>query len=86
MKEVSWTWKIDKENVNTEIENVISEVKSKTNYTAKRIPTLPDYVTYEDVKDVYDSSTNLVIGIEKNELDVMRYNISKNLGDIDFLH
>ena len=69
----------EKENVNTEIEKVINEVKSKTNYTAKKIPTLPDFVTYEDVKDVYDSSTNLVIGIEKNELDVMRYNISKNL-------
>ena len=69
----------EKDNVNTEIDNIVEEVKTKTKYSARKIPILPDFVTYEDIKDSYDATTNLVIGIEKNELDASRYNISKNL-------
>ena len=68
-----------KENIDMEIEKLNEELSNTYKYKARKIPTLPEVVTYDDVEDSYDASCNLVLGIEKNSLDVYKYNIRKNL-------
>lgn len=68
-----------KENINETIENLCTELSSKYEYKAKNIPTLPEVVTYKDIKSSYDATTNMVIGIEKNSLEIAKYNIRKNI-------
>ena len=54
------------------------ESKNNTSYRAKKIPVLPSVVDYEAIKDSFDMSSNVVIGINKNTLDVEKYNFKKN--------
>ncbi len=68
-----------KENIEERIEKECKEANSKYIYKARKIPTLPKIVTYDEVKDAYDATTNMVIGVEKNSLDIFKYNIKKNI-------
>ncbi len=68
-----------KEKTDEAIELIIKESKEKYSYKAKKIPTLPNVVTYDEVKDSYDATPNMIIGIDKNTLEVAKYNIRKNL-------
>lgn len=68
-----------KEKIEETIENECKKASSKYSYKARKIPTLPKVVTYNDVKKAYDATTNMVIGIEKNSLDIFKYNIRKNI-------
>ena len=68
-----------KENINETVESLINKTNNEYKYKARRIPTLPKVVTYDDVKEEFDATTNMVIGIERNSLDVFKYNIRKNL-------
>lgn len=49
-----------------------------TEYRAKRIPVLPSVVDYQAVASEVSKSTNMVVGINKNKLNVERYNFKKN--------
>ncbi len=68
-----------RENIEETIEKECKNASIKYKYKAKKIPTIPKIVTYEDVKESYDASLNMVIGIEKNTLEVFKYDIKKNL-------
>lgn len=68
-----------REKINEEIDKIITTSKQKYSYKARSIPTLPKVVTYDDVKESYDATLNMTIGIEKNTLEVFKYNIKKNL-------
>lgn len=65
-------------------ENIAEFIKDKVNYyrktyktKARPIPILPDKVTYFDISRGLDSN-NLVVGISKNDLSIVKYPIYKN--------
>ncbi len=66
-----------KENISDYVKEKCSEFLLKYGEKAKPIPVLPNVVTYEDIKDEIDDK-NLVVGIEKNSLNVSKYPIYKN--------
>ena len=66
-----------KENISDYVREKCSEFLLKYGEKAKPIPVLPNVVTYEDIKDEIDDK-NLVVGIEKNSLNVSKYPIYKN--------
>ena len=67
------------EKINETIEAKISETNSKYNIKAKHVPVLPLKVTYESVEESYDqNSFDVIIGIEKKDLNVSTYNFKKN--------
>ncbi|HIU40155.1 MAG TPA: type VII secretion protein EssC [Candidatus Aphodocola excrementigallinarum] len=71
------------EKINETIEAKISETNSKYNIKAKHVPVLPLKVTYESVEESYDqNSFDVIIGIEKKDLNVSTYNFKKNLINI----
>ncbi|MEG2564157.1 MAG: type VII secretion protein EssC [Bacilli bacterium] len=65
-----------------EINSVIRSVAEQCNkaYTtrAKKIPTVPEIVTFTDIKDEIDSITNLPIGYDINTKKVYGYNFIQN--------
>ena len=67
-----------KDKINDKIDNLCKELNRKYSYRARKIHTLPKTVTYNDVKEYYDASSNMIIGIEKNSLNVCRYNVLKD--------
>ena len=67
-----------KDKINEKIENLCKETSQKYKYKAKKIPTLPKYVKYSDIKEYYDASSNMIIGIEKNSLNISKFNIMKD--------
>ncbi len=68
------------ENLNETIENKIKETNNKYKAKAKSIPTLPNVVDYESIEEYYNpNSSEVLIGIEKQELNVSTYNFKKNL-------
>ena len=71
-----------KEKINDTIDEIIDEVKDKYKYKAKKIPTLPKVVDYEYVREYIDNTLNMVIGVEKNSLDIYKYNFKKNFIDV----
>ena len=71
------------EKINETIESKISETNSKYSKKAKHVPVLPTKVNYESVEESYDqNSFDVIIGIEKKDLNVSSYNFKKNLINI----
>lgn len=65
-----------------EITNFIIEkskiYKQNSNNMAKKVPVLPKVVTFDDVKKEFGTTEELVIGIDKKELDIIKINFNKN--------
>ncbi len=70
---------IAKDNQNEYLKEYIDNKLKETSYRAKKIPVLPKVVDYEVVKNEVTSSYNLPIGVNKNTLDIEKYNFKKNV-------
>ena len=71
----------NKENISDFVKKKCDEYLLKYNKKAKSIPVLPQVVGYEDIKDELDDY-NLVVGIEKNSLNISKYPIYKNFTNL----
>lgn len=58
------------------------EYSNKYKMRAKKIPVLPNIVTYNDIKDEYGIKDELVVGISKETLEIVKYNFHKNYASI----
>lgn len=52
---------------------------TKTKYRAKRIPILPNIVDYQYIKDDVDGTFNLVVGVNKNTMEIEKFNFKKSV-------
>lgn len=70
---------IDKnDDIASTVKNKIDELNQQYSIKAKPIPTLPEVVCYDDVSSALTYDENLVIGIERNSLNIVKYNFRKN--------
>ena len=67
---------------NLNIKNKIDELNKIYKIKAKHIPTLPDKVEINDIKDYLKDLTAVPIGISKKNLDVYTYNFKKSFVNI----
>ncbi len=67
---------------NVHIKEVIQKLSEFYPSKAKPIPTLPDKVTIDMLKDAIEDISALPIGINKKNLNVFKYNFTKNLINI----
>ena len=67
---------------NLTIKNKIDELNKIYKIKAKHIPTLPDKVEMNDIKDYLKDLTAVPIGISKKNLDVYTYNFKKSFVNI----
>lgn len=68
----------EKDEITNFIVNKCREYKDNTTMFAKPVPILPDIVTYDDVKEEIGKTNELVIGIAKKELEVIKFDFMKN--------
>lgn len=66
-----------KENISEYVREKCNQYLSKYNKKAKSIPVLPRIVKYDDIAYELDDY-NLIVGIEKNSLNISKYPIYKN--------
>ncbi len=78
-----------KDTLNTFVRSKCAEYLNKYPNKAKKVPILPETVTYNDIKEEFGKNKELVIGIEKEELNICKFDMNKNLVNlitsIDFL-
>ncbi len=55
-----------------------SLAREKTEYRAKRIPVLPKVVDYNAIISEVSNTPNMVVGVNKNDLGIEKYNFKKN--------
>ena len=67
---------------NNYLKNKIEELKASAKVFAKKIPTLPNKVTIEDIKSGIKDLTCVPIGLEKKSIEVCSYDFSRNLVNI----
>jgi len=67
---------------NAYIKEVIELLNQKYQINAKPIPTLPDKLTIEHIKDSIENLSSLPIGINKKNLNVIKYDFAKNIINI----
>ena len=67
---------------NAHIREVNEELNKTSKIFAKPIPTLPDIVTYEDVKSSLKDLSNVPIGINKANLEINTYNFRRDFINI----
>lgn len=66
--------------INDVIDKKIKMDKNKYKIKAKNIPVLPEKVTYKSISNSFKPDTfNTIIGIEKNSLNISKYDFTKNL-------
>ncbi len=72
-----------------EPDNLISHVKKQNDFyhekygsKAKSVPVLPSVVTYSDVKEAFGQTHELVIGIQKDNLEIVKYDFIKSYATI----
>lgn len=69
----------NQDNLNGVVEDIIKRDKQKYKVKAKKIPSLPSKVSYNEISDVYDNTNkNVIIGIEKKSLNISSYDFTKN--------
>lgn len=67
---------------NVHIKEVNEKLNKASKILAKPIPTLPDIVTYENVKMALKGLASVPIGINKGNLEINTYNFRRNLINI----
>ena len=63
---------------NAHIKDVNEKLNKTSKISAKPIPTLPDFVTYKDVKASLKDLSSIPIGINKSNLEISTYNFKKD--------
>lgn len=54
------------------------QLKVKYNYSAKKIPVLPEVVVYDEIDNISNSANDIVIGVDKGDLSTCFYDFTKN--------
>ena len=60
----------------------IKENKEKYNYIARRVPILPEIVSYDDCRSAVENNNLLALGINKLDLSVATYDFTKDVVNI----
>ena len=60
------------------IKSEIETLNNKYHLKAKKVPIMPDRITYDIIKESFKSLETLPIGIEKNNLKILSYNLINN--------
>jgi len=66
------------EDLNQYTKELTAYLKEKYQYKAKRIPILPEVVDYSIIKDDLNSITGVPIGVDKNTLNMSKYDFKNN--------
>ena len=67
-----------REEISTIIKDKVDELALTVSSKATNIPVLPQVVSYNNVKDEIGTTDELVIGIEKESLNISKYDFMKN--------
>ncbi len=67
---------------NAYISNIITKANQYSSIQASKIPLLPEIVRFNDISGEEYNLTNVPIGIGKEELDIIRYDFTNNIGNI----
>ncbi len=62
--------------------NFINEQKAKNNTYAKRIPTMPEHITFEIIEKELSDMTAIPVGIGKERLDIKRCNFDQRIFNV----
>ena len=68
----------EKDNVISYINNMSTKFKQSPELKALPIPVLPEVVDYQSIASEVGKSKNIVIGIDKNELEIINYDFIKD--------
>ncbi len=68
----------EKDNIPTYIREKSKILAENTNVYAKKIPELPEVVSYKDISQEFSKDQKFIIGIEKNDLTISKYDFIKN--------
>ncbi len=60
------------------VKNECLKYSQKYTEKAKPIPTLPEIVTYKDIKNEYGKGNELILGLNKNDLSIEKYDFTKD--------
>lgn len=71
-----------KEEIPKYIKEYCEELKKKYEIKASPVPTLPEEVTYQEIKDNLTKDHEYVLGIDKENLSCVKYNFHKNFTTI----
>lgn len=63
---------------NVKIEEKIDELNKKYNIRAEEIPTMPEKITIDNIKEYINDISTLPIGISKKDLSLVKYDFKKN--------
>ena len=72
----------NQEELNKFLSDYIKEQRNKNKTNAKRIPVLPEIVTFDDVKYKFKNLSTVPIGICKTDLDVQCFDLKTNLTNL----
>jgi S-DNA-T family DNA segregation ATPase FtsK/SpoIIIE len=72
----------EKDNITKYIKEKCDELSIKSTLKAKNVPVLPSIVTYQDIANEFGKSNEVIIGIDKDELEIVKFNFEKNYSSI----
>ena len=67
-----------KEEITSFIKNQCASLCQKYSDRAKKIPVIPKIVSYDDIKESFSNDNEMIVGIDKDTLDVIKYDFVKN--------
>ena len=65
---------VKEEQLVEDVRNLCEELKNNNTFVAKKVPTLPDKVTIDFMKEAYKNLSTVPIGIDKKDLEIQTYN------------
>ena len=69
----------EKDSISDYIRELCNKQSEAVTTKAKKVPILPDVVTYDDIKDELGKDKNIIIGIAKEDLSIVKYDFRKTL-------
>ena len=72
----------DSSNLSSYISDISTKMNERWVNKAKRIPSLPEFVSYEEVSEYISDLSNVPVGISKADLDVVKYDFTENIGNL----
>lgn len=68
----------NKDDIPKFIKALCEEYNSKYDVEARKIPTLPEYINYQVIENDYKNQDEIIIGIDKDSLDIVTCDFDKN--------
>lgn len=69
----------DESQINKYIKAICEQHCKKTNYRAPKVPVLPEVVNYQEIKNFITDTSNMVVGINKIDLAIEKYDFKKSM-------